>query len=95
MVRSVGTPLPDRCAGGHDNAEFGWIGPTAKIARRCNVGCATHRAIVNLDRYSDSVPVPAFRSRMACSRCEIIGADVRRHWRERPAGESLTGQQWR
>jgi hypothetical protein len=51
-------------------------------------------AVVNVDRFADAVPVPAFGPRMVCTRCGIIGAFVRPNWQERAAGESLTGKQW-
>jgi hypothetical protein len=49
---------------------------------------------MNVDAFADTVPVPAFRSRMVCTRCGIVGADVRPNWRERPQSESLTGRRW-
>jgi hypothetical protein len=30
-----------------------------------------------------------------CTKCGMIGADVRPNWSERPPPESLTGKQWR
>jgi hypothetical protein len=32
---------------------------------------------------------------MACTRCGIIGTDVRPNWKEQPVRETLTGVQWR
>jgi hypothetical protein len=32
---------------------------------------------------------------MVCTGCGIIGADVRPNWQERPARESIAGNQWR
>ena len=52
-----------------------------------------HEAVLNVDRFSDDVPVPAFGPRMVCTSCGTIGADVRPQGR-RPAQESLTGRQW-
>ena len=37
-----------------------------------------HRAILSADRWPDHVPVPTFGPRMVCTRCGIVGADVRR-----------------
>jgi hypothetical protein len=54
-----------------------------------------HEAVLNVDGYGDAVPVPAFGPRMVCTSCGIIGAFARPNWQERPASESLTGQQWR
>jgi hypothetical protein len=54
-----------------------------------------HRAIMSADPWPDHVPVPTFGRRMVCTRCGIVGADVRPNWREQPARESLTGVQWR
>jgi hypothetical protein len=52
-------------------------------------------AVLNVDRFSDAVPVPAFGPRMVvCTRCGIIGAFARPNWQERPSTESLTGRQW-
>jgi hypothetical protein len=50
-----------------------------------------HEAVLNVDRYGDAVPVPAFGPRMACSAWRIIGAHARPNSRERPTTESLTG----
>ena len=47
------------------------------------------------DPWPDNVPVPLFGPRMVCTRCGIIGADVRPNWREQPQRESLTEVQWR
>jgi hypothetical protein len=54
-----------------------------------------HRAVLNVDAWSDDVPVPWFGSRMVCTSCGIIGANARPNWQERPAQHSLTGNQWR
>jgi hypothetical protein len=32
---------------------------------------------------------------MVCTGCGMIGADVRPNWQQRPARESITGNQWR
>jgi hypothetical protein len=53
-----------------------------------------HAALLNVDRFDDTVPVPAFGPRMVCTHCGIIGAHVRPNWKERPGSESLTGRQW-
>jgi hypothetical protein len=53
-------------------------------------------AVMNVDRYGDAVPVPAFAPpRMVRARCGgIIRAYARLNWRERPTQESLAGGQW-
>ena len=57
---------------------------------------ACHRsAVVNVDRYSDEIPVPAFGPRMVCNACGMIGADARPNWSEVPLRESLTGARLR
>jgi hypothetical protein len=52
--------------------------------RSLDVSCVVcrHEAILPVDRWPDSVLVRAFRPRMVCTRCEIIGADARPNWRE-------------
>ena len=54
-----------------------------------------YEAVMNVDRFGDAVPVPAFGPRMVCTSCGIIGAHARPNWLERARHESLTGQQWR
>ena len=53
-----------------------------------------HEAVLNMDGYGDTVPVPAFGPRMVCTSCGIVGAFARPNWQERPPHESLTGRQW-
>jgi hypothetical protein len=69
----------------------------ANGVRSLDVSCwqCHHRAILNADTWSDDVPVPTFGPRMVCTRCEIIGTDVRPSWHAQPPRESLTGAQWR
>src|SRR5215471_6249043 len=50
-----------------------------------------HEAVMNVDRFSAEVPVPAFGPRMVCTSCGIIGAFARPNWQERQAQETLTG----
>ena len=54
-----------------------------------------HEALMNVDAFSDTVPVPTFGQRMVCTVCGIVGADARPNWQERSSRESLTGVQWR
>ena len=63
------------------------------LAVSCTI--CRHAALLNVDRFADSVPVPAFGPRMVCTGCGIIGADARPNWTERAPAESLTGRQWR
>jgi hypothetical protein len=65
--------------------------------RSLAVTCAIcrHAALLNVDAFADSIPVPAFSPRLICTRCGIVGADARPNWRERSAEASLTGAQWR
>jgi hypothetical protein len=51
--------------------------------------------IINVDHLAGDLSVPSFRPRMVCTKCGMIGTDVRPNWRERPERESLTGKQWR
>jgi hypothetical protein len=45
-------------------------------------GC-NHQLILDVSRFADDVPVPAFGPRMACTICGVIGADARPNWQER------------
>ena len=54
-----------------------------------------HEAVMNVDRFGDRVPVPAFGPRMVCTSCGIVGAHARPNWQERPTQASLTGRHWR
>jgi len=50
----------------------------------CCLGRDCHRdAVVDVGRYADDVPVPAFGPRMVCTVCGAIGADARPNWQER------------
>jgi hypothetical protein len=52
--------------------------------RSLDVSCwqCHHRMIMSVDQWPD-VPVPSFGPRMVCTRCGIIGADVRPNPSER------------
>jgi hypothetical protein len=69
----------------------------AQGVRSLSVTCELchHAAVLSVEAWPDDVPVPSFGSRMVCTRCGIVGADVRPNWQERPKTESLTGRQWR
>jgi hypothetical protein len=60
---------------------------------RCEL--CRHEAVMNVDSYDRSVPVPWFGPRMVCTCCGIVGADVRPNWQERPEQETMLGWQWR
>src|ERR1700731_2281185 len=61
------------------------------------VSCAIchHEATLNVEAWSDDVPVPTFGPRMVCTRCGIIGADARPNWKEQVTRPSLTGRNGR
>jgi hypothetical protein len=69
----------------------------AQGVRSLAVSCELchHRAVIIVDRFAATVPLPAFGPRMVCTVCGIVGADARPNWQERPARESITGMQWR
>jgi hypothetical protein len=69
----------------------------ANGVRSLSVTCELchHEALMNVDAFEASTPVPVFRSRMVCTGCGIVGADVRPNWQERAERETLTGRQWR
>jgi hypothetical protein len=69
----------------------------ANGVRRLAVSCelCRHAAVIDVDAYSERVPVPSFRPRMVCTACGAIGADVRPNWIERPTHPRLTGRRWR
>jgi hypothetical protein len=54
-----------------------------------------HSAVVEADRWQDKTAVRALCQKAICTKCGIIGADVRPNWQERSQRESLTGSQWR
>jgi hypothetical protein len=54
-----------------------------------------HAAVLNVDRFAETVVVPSFGPRMVCTGCGIVGADALPNWTERSQRESLTGLQWR
>jgi hypothetical protein len=46
----------------------------------CNSGRCHHSASMNADWLSDATPVRSLCRRMVCTRCGMIGADVRPDW---------------
>jgi hypothetical protein len=47
----------------------------------CSSGFCNHSATLNGDWLSDDVPVRSLCRRMVCTKCGMIGADVRPDWR--------------
>ena len=47
-----------------------------------------HVAVLPADRWGDVMLVSAFRPRMVCTRCGIVGADARPNWREMKASRA-------
>jgi hypothetical protein len=45
-------------------------------------GCR-HEVIVNVDKYPGDLLVKGFGPRMGCTKCGMVGADVRPNWKER------------
>jgi hypothetical protein len=58
-----------------------------------NVGKSGERS--NADRWPDETVLLDLDRRVVCTRCGMIGADVRPNWQERKGRETLTGVQWR
>jgi thymidine kinase len=69
----------------------------ANSVRSLSVMCKLchHEAMMNVDAFDDTTPVPAFGPRIVCTTCGIVGAFARPNWKERSSQESLTGVQWR
>jgi hypothetical protein len=61
----------------------------------CSTGFCHHSAVVDADRWPDDTVLLNLNRKAVCTRCGMIGADVRPNWSERPPPESLTGKQWR
>ena len=54
-----------------------------------------HSAVVDADRWPDETVLLDLDAKAVCTKCGMIGADVRPTWSERPKPESLTAAQWR
>src|SRR5258708_24360974 len=61
----------------------------------CSTGLCQHSAIINADRWPDETAHLDLDRNAVCTKCGIIGADVRPNWSERPPPDSLTGAQCR
>jgi hypothetical protein len=82
-------------------------GPTTTLGdirehgvRRLRVYCTTglychHSAVIDADRWPDETVLLDLNRKLACTKCGIIGGQVRPKWDDRVLGESLTGAQWR
>jgi hypothetical protein len=46
----------------------------------CDSGWCHHNAVMNADWLPDATPVRSLRPRMVCTRCGLIGAEVRPDW---------------
>jgi hypothetical protein len=57
----------------------------------CSTGLCHHGAVINADRWLDDTVLNDLCPRAVCTKCGMIGADVRPNWSERPRPESLTG----
>jgi len=57
----------------------------AAYCERCH-----HQTLLDVNDFADDVLVPSFGSRMVCTACGAIGADIRPNWNER-APPSLFG----
>jgi hypothetical protein len=42
-----------------------------------------HQMIINVDNYAAALRVRWFGPRMVCTKCGMVGADVRPNWKER------------
>ena len=60
----------------------------------CSTGLCHHSAVVDADRWPDDTALLDLDRWAVCTKCGMIGADVRPNWSERPHPESLTGKQW-
>jgi hypothetical protein len=54
-----------------------------------------HSATIDAERWPDETAVRDLCPKAVCTKCGMIGADVRPDWSERSLRESLTGAQWR
>jgi hypothetical protein len=61
----------------------------------CTRGAYRTSAVINADRCPDETVLLDLDRKAVCTRCGMIGADVRPNWSERPPPETLTGAQWR
>jgi hypothetical protein len=60
----------------------------------CCTGFCYHSAVVNADQWPDDTVLLDLDRKAVCTKCGMIGADVRPNWSERPQPQSLTGAYW-
>jgi hypothetical protein len=60
----------------------------------CSTGFCPHSAVVDADRWPDDTAIRDLCPKAVCTKCGMIGADVRPDWNERSEQERLTGAQW-
>jgi hypothetical protein len=65
------------------------------LAVYCINPLCRHQSVFSADDYPDEVPVPSFRARMKCGKCDGEKVDVRPNWKEQPVQMSLIGKRWR
>jgi hypothetical protein len=78
-----------------DNSAPRFRSPPLKTRRCGQLGGCHHYAVINADRWPDEAVLLDLDRRAVCTKCGVIGADVRPNWSERPPPGSLTGAQWR
>jgi hypothetical protein len=65
----------------------------ANDVRRLVVYCLApychHRRVIEADAYAGALPVKGFGPHMVCTRCGLIGADVRPNWMDQPPRSPL------
>jgi hypothetical protein len=54
-----------------------------EVARGEPASAARYEVIVNVDKYPGDLLVKEFGPRMVCTKCGMVGADVRPNWKER------------
>jgi len=57
----------------------------------CNGLRCWHSATVDADFLAGDVVLKSLEPRMVCSRCGLIGADVRPNWSDQPNHETMVG----
>ena len=55
----------------------------------CNGFRCWHSATIDADFLADEVVLKSVEPRMVCSRCGLIGADVRPNWSDQPGRETM------
>jgi hypothetical protein len=62
-----------------------------RLIASCLAPYCHHSAIIDADAYDGALTVKSFDARMVCTRCGLIGADVRPNWTDKPPREPLLG----